>query len=74
MLEPAFTLRNSTQMILISNQNQICLDLNPTWLACVLKAGGGIFMAKGEISRIRAHEWRKGEVPLVQSIKTNPKN
>ena len=32
------------------------------------------FMAKGEISRIRAHEWRKGEVPLVQSIKANPKN
>ena len=72
MLEPAFTYRNSTQII--SNQNQVCHDLKPYMASMSTDSRRRFFRAKGEISRMRAHEWRKGEVPLVHSIKTNPKN
>ena len=75
MLEPAFTYRNSTQIILVSNQNQICGDLNPTWLACVLKAGAGFLWRKEKYQGyVHTSGERPGEIPLALSIKTNPKN
>lgn len=52
----------------------MCHDLKPYMASMRTDSRRRFFRAKGEISRMRAHEWRKGEVPLVQSIKTNLKN
>ena len=58
---------------LYSNNTCKQLKSNMSWFKRT-ESRRRFFRAKGEISRMRAHEWRMGEVPLVQSIKTNPKN
>ena len=67
-------LHTETQLKYNKQSKSIYHDLNPHVASMRTESRRRFVRAKGEISRMRAHEWRKGEVPLVHSIQTNPKN